>query len=462
MALRQLPEEFLTMLSETGLEELQTALAEGEPCTSLRLNRRKGASVTGPAYPATPVPWCDGGFYLDERPRFTFDPMLHQGCYYVQEASSMFHSHVVRQLTAGAAGPLRVLDSCAAPGGKTTAVIDSLPDGSLMVANEYVPSRAAILRENIIKWGYPSVVVTRGDTAAFRHLKESFDLIIADVPCSGEGMMRKDEDAVSQWSRGLIRECAERQWEIVGNLWSALKPGGCLIYSTCTFNRTENEEMVGRIISELGGESVKIDINPDWGIAPGIDTSAHCYRFLPGRVRGEGLFVAVIRKSGEPRPEKSSSKPKKDKGKKSKPLPQLGQATSWLPDGLRDDFEVYSEDDRISTFPSIHVPILKKIKNELDIIHEGILIGTVKGKDLIPSQSLAMLSPVSGCFPTHGLNKEEAIAYLSGDAVSLPPDMPRGYITVTYNDRPLGFVKNIGNRSNNLYPSPWRIKTKPN
>lgn len=219
MSCRTLPEAFLSQLSEMNLTTLADALAAGEPCVSVRLNTAKHVGSSELPAESNPVPWCEAGFYLSERPRFTFDPLLHQGGYYVQEASSMFHNHVVSSLVSDhPATPLRVLDSCAAPGGKTTAVIDALPKGSLMVANEYVPARAAVLRENIIKWSSPSTIVTRGDTAAFRKLKNSFDIIIADVPCSGEGMMRKDPEAVAQWSEGLVRECAERQWMIVSNL----------------------------------------------------------------------------------------------------------------------------------------------------------------------------------------------------------------------------------------------------
>lgn len=459
MPSRNLPDQFLAMLTEMGLEELKTALAEGEPCTSVRLNRSKSTDA-GPDFAGSPVPWCGAGLYLDERPRFTFDPAFHQGCYYVQEASSMFHSYVVGRLMKDVCSPVRVLDSCAAPGGKTTGVIDSLPEGSLMVANEYVPSRAAVLRENLVKWSYPGCIVTRGDTAAFRRLKDTFDLIIADVPCSGEGMMRKDEEAVAQWSPGLIRECAERQWEIVSNLWPSLKPGGVMIYSTCTFNRSENEEMVGRIIDELGAESVDIEIDPEWGIAGGISTTAHCYRFMPHRLRGEGLFVAVVRKPGESRSEKPS---KKDKTGKSKPLPQLSQAQGWLSDRARTEMDVYADGDRISAFPRAHADVLRKVKKELDVIHEGVLIGNIKGRDLIPSQSLA-LSPClrADAFPTVEVDRETALTYLSGDAVTLPEGTPRGFVLLTFAARPLGFVKNIGNRSNNLYPAPWRIKSRIN
>lgn len=460
MPSRLLPEQFLTMLADLGLEELKTALAEGEPCTSVRLNTGKNVTDEDIPFKGSRIPWCNSGLYLDQRPRFTFDPALHQGCYYVQEASSMFHGYIVGKLFGNAGSPVRVLDSCAAPGGKTTGVIDSLPYGSLIVANEYVPSRAAVLRENLIKWSYPSCVVTRGDTAAFRRLKDTFDLIIADVPCSGEGMMRKDAEAISQWSTGLIRECAERQWEIVNNLWPSLKPGGIMIYSTCTFNRSEDEEMVERIISEFGAESVDIEVDPEWGIAGGIDTDAICYRFMPHRLRGEGLFVAILRKPGENRGERQQSK---NKTKSAKATPQLMSAKSWLTDEASSEMEIYADDDRINAFPRLHADTLRKIKKELDVIHEGVLIGNVKGRDLIPSQSLA-LSPClrKDAFPTVEIDGRTAISYLSGDAITLPDGTPRGFVLLTNRQRPLGFVKNIGNRSNNLYPAPWRIKSKIN
>ena len=453
----ELPEAFISQLHKLGLDSLPDALSGGTPVVSLRLNPAK--AVTAGMLPfevGEQVPWCPAGHYLPERPRFTADPLLHQGAYYVQEASSMFHSHVVGSLSKNSSAPLRLLDACAAPGGKTTAAISALPEGSLVVANEFVPSRAAVLRENIIKWSYPSCVVTRGDTASFGRLKECFDIIIADVPCSGEGMMRKDAEAVAQWSPSLVAECAGRQWEIVTNLWPALKPGGAMVYSTCTFNRSENEDIVERIISEFGAESVEIPVDPAWGITGAISTDAFCYRFMPDRLKGEGLFVAVLRKSGAPRADKDS----KTKRQKSKPSPLLSQASSWINPNIRENFEIYADGDRINAFPAIHMDMLKRIKKETDVIHEGVVLASVKGKDLIPSHSLA-LSPITApnAFPEAELTRDEAIAYLSGEAVTLPDGAPRGFIILTYSSLPLGFVKNIGRRSNNLYPAPWRIRS---
>ena len=476
---RELPAGFLAMIDRLGLDGLAESLCGDEPSVAVRVNRRKSAGTAGctrlkpeiTGSSDSQVPWCPGGYYLPERPVFTLDPAFHQGRYYVQEASSMFHNHVVKTLLAlrgaGSAGsavaPVTLLDACAAPGGKTTAAIDALHEGSVVVANEYVPARAAILRENAIKWGFPGIIVTRGDTRDLGKLRDTFDIIIADVPCSGEGMMRKDADAVSQWSEGLIEECAERQWEIVSNLWDALRPGGFMIYSTCTFNRRENEETVARIIDELGGESVEIPVEENWGISGGIDTPHHCYRFLPGKVRGEGLFVAVVRKDGDmsvpQRPDRAAKiKTKGGKGEKAKNDGAiLSTASGWLKNSS--EMDIYVDADRVTAFPKTHSRLLKSVKERVDVIHEGVQLGTVKGKDVIPSQSLAMsLAIDTDNFSSHDLNREEALKYLRGDAIVLPESVKRGFVLLTYEGVPLGFVKNLGNRSNNLYPAPWRIK----
>lgn len=451
---RELPAKFVEMLTSLGLTDLPVTLSEGKPEVSVRFNKGKDTNNHFQESDGK-VPWCESGFYLTERPQFTLDPLFHQGRYYVQEASSMFHGYVVKNLL-GQNQPITILDACAAPGGKTTAAIDSLPSGSLVVANEYVPARASILRENAIKWGFPGIVVTRGDTRDLGKLRECFDLVIADVPCSGEGMMRKDDDAVAQWSEGLIEECAERQWEIVGNLWEALRPGGYMIYSTCTFNRKENEEIVARIIDELGGDSVEIPVDESWGITHGIDTPHHCYRFIPGRVRGEGLFVSVIRKDGQASNPKIKNKVRKADNKRAvfKIPPYLSE---WLNNS--EEMEIYADNDRVTAFPKQYMPILNALKQRVDVIHEGILLGNIKGKDIVPSQSLAMSHSLNvDIFPKCEVNKQDALHYLHGDAIMLPEGAERGFVLLTYDGSPLGFVKNLGNRSNNLYPTGWRIR----
>ncbi len=447
-----LPQQFIEQIESYGadcLSGLCDALASTAPEVSVRVNRRKGVAVPDKA---DCVAWCRSGFSLDGRRPFTFDPAFHQGLYYVQDASSMAISAIVSALTEGRR-PVTYLDACAAPGGKTTAAIDALPDGSLVVANEYDFKRAAILAENIAKWGDPGVIVTRGDTSRIRKLRSTFDIIAADVPCSGEGMMRKDAEAVAQWTPTLVRECASRQREIVDNIWTALKPGGFLIYSTCTFNRLENEEMVDYICRELGGETVATPLDSFDGIARGIDTPHHCYRFIPGRIRGEGLFIAVIRKDGRAESDlPSTGNLKKDGGKKAKDH-AVEKTVATLLDG---EYKITIAADTIRAMPVAVAAKAAPIVKALDAISAGVTVATIKGKDMIPAQPLALSTALRiGAYPEVEVDYQTAMAYLRREAVIV--DAERGFVLLTYGGRPLGFVKNLGNRSNNLYPPNWRV-----
>jgi 16S rRNA C967 or C1407 C5-methylase (RsmB/RsmF family)/NOL1/NOP2/fmu family ribosome biogenesis protein len=432
--------EYITKLNAEVLNGLCDTLANTAPSVSVRPNRLKG--ITAPEG-ARRVPWHDAGFYLAEREQFTFDPAMHQGLYYVQDASSMIVGTIVAKLT-GDGVAVRYLDACAAPGGKTTAAIDALPTGSLVVANEYVPQRAAILAENVMKWGYPRIVVTRGDTARYTKLPAFFDIIATDVPCSGEGMMRKDAEAVAQWSPALVEECAQRQRMIVDNLWGSLRTGGYLIYSTCTFNRIENEEMVDYIVNSLGGESVDMNLDVD----NGIDTPHHCYRFMPHHVDGEGLFVAVIRKTSE-------ANARRYKPEKVKLQAPPREAQSWI----SGEFTVrVNADSSVNAYPTDIKAEVEQLLGTLDVVSYSVEIGTIKGKDLIPAQGLALSTALNdSTFPAIDVDYPTAISYLRREAISLPEGTPRGYVLLRYNAHPLGFVKNLGNRANNLYPQNWRI-----
>lgn len=452
----KLPDAFLRSIDGVPmLEGLAQALMQ-QPVVSVRLNSRK-APMAVPAGEA--VPWCTTGRYLESRQPFTFDPAMHQGRYYVQDASSMILRTVVGKLSADMDAPL-YLDACAAPGGKTTAAIDALPDSAVVVANEYMPARAVALRENVIKWGFPGVIVSRGDTCRLSRLEGLFDIVATDVPCSGEGMMRKDAEAVAQWSPALVDECVARQQEIVRNVWPSIKPGGYLIYSTCTFNRRENEEMVQHIVDQYGAETVDMDFPAEWGIDRGIDTLYHCYRFLPHHLKGEGLFLAVLRKperedepSGLSRFEKKSGKGRLRQGAKAQKVPV--EVAGWLDDGRQWNFE--TDNGCVTAFPACGGDVLRLARQALDVVHYGIELATAKGRDRMPSQSLAMSTALAdGAFHRHEVDYATAIAYLRHEAVALD-NAPRGYVLLTYGNHPLGFVKNIGNRANNLYPAPWRI-----
>ena len=284
--------------------ELWHVLREGlaqEPSVSIRINPSKiDLKEWEVVLSDGVVPWCEYGFYLTHRPPFTFDPLLHAGAYYVQESSSMFLHHVLREILRGARNDLRVLDLCAAPGGKSTLVRSVLPAESLLVSNEPIRGRYQVLQENVMKWGYDRHEVTNLYPRDFRKRKELYDIIITDVPCSGEGMFRKDEGAIAEWSLQKVEQCQRLQREIVSDAWECLAPGGLLIYSTCTFNTLENEENIKWILENFDAEVLPVHTEAEWNIQGSIlpDFIAPVYRFIPGLTRGEGLFMAAIRKRG--------------------------------------------------------------------------------------------------------------------------------------------------------------------
>lgn len=357
-------------------EALCEALVSTEPVVSVRLNTRKLNSLHHPlALPESHrVEWCRDAFYLSERPPFTFDPLLHAGAYYVQEASSMY----IAQLISNHTTPIAALDLCAAPGGKSTLLAGTLPPGSLLLSNEPVPKRAYILAENMHKWTrmplglqYPVMsIVSNNFPADFTAFTATFDLVVTDVPCSGEGMFRKEEQAVQDWSIDNVKLCQSRQRDILNDIWHTLKPGGHLIYSTCTFNRYEDEDNARWICTQLGGELI------------------HERHFLPGRDPGEGFYCASIRKHGE-------------------------SATS--------------------------VPT-----------HDEIRRKTAHTLRLMPQ-------PFELEGPEVCLDYDQALQYLRREALRIPAS--RGMVTLTYQGLPLGLGKSVGNRINNLYPEPWRIRS---
>lgn len=459
----QLPQPFIENIhrllgAEEGKQLLNALLAE-QP-VSIRINRQKMENLPSDNI-LKEVPWCPAGCYLDHRPTFTFDPLFHAGAYYVQEASSMFVAQALKQYVSQ---PVLMLDLCAAPGGKSTLARSVLPQGSLLVANEVMRQRSQVLAENLIKWGHPDVVVCNNDPADFSSLEELFDVILTDVPCSGEGMFRKDEVAVSEWSTDNVEICWQRQRRILADIWPALKNGGLLIYSTCTYNTQENEENVRWIADELGAEILPLTIQEEWGITGNLLPDAHfpVYRFLPHKAQGEGLFLAVLRKHGKSvESVRFSSKERKGKGKPSQPLfskEQLAEASRWI---AADGYELQPLGNVLTTFPKHWMDELSALRNApLRILHAGCPIAEAKGRDLLPQHALAMSQLLSAdAFPRVEVSYEQAIAYLRKEAIVLSPDAPRGYLLITYQSHPLGFVKNIGNRANNLYPQEWRIRT---
>lgn len=421
---------------------------ESAPVVSLRYN---GAKM--PAEPCDGnVPWAASGRYMSNRPVFTADPLFHAGCYYVQEASSMFLEQVVKQYVDGA---VRALDLCAAPGGKTTHLLSLLPQGSMLVSNEPVPARAQVLAENVVKWGHPSAMVTRNEPADFSPFRNFFDLIVVDAPCSGEGMFRKDAFSVEQWSVSNVELCARRQREILADIWPALRPGGLLVYSTCTFNREENEDCVEWIVDELGATPLALEADSSWGITGALAGSGHpVYRFIPGFTEGEGFFLALLQKDGDA-PVAQPRQPRLSKA----PAKVAETVSGWLASPAEYDFMLQGED--VVALPKEHTSAMVALMQKLKVLHCGIPLATVKNNKYLPQHPLAMSNELRrGAFDTVELTRQQALSYLHRETLQLD-GAPMGFLLLQYEGVPLGFVKNVGNRANNLYPAEWRIRKNP-
>ncbi len=418
------------------------------PTVSIRLNDKVPAGridILQADAAQQRVPWSSTGYYLSSRPQFTLDPLLHAGCYYVQEASSMFLEHVLRQFVSRDAV---ALDLCAAPGGKSTILSQYLQDG-LLVSNEVVRQRVFVLSENMQKWGNGNTVVTYNKVSDFaRKLPNLFDCMLVDAPCSGEGMFRKDEQAQQQWTLKLVEQCAERQRDILREAWGALKPGGILIYSTCTFNEEENEKVVRYVVDELGATVLPVDIDPKWGITQGLG----CH-FYPHKTRGEGLYMCVLRKRETPY---STLKIRLPKQKRSA-QPETEVCLRWLQNP--DKWHLHQTERFSIAYPAKFEELIEYMYSCLTCVSVGFGLSELRGRHQAPQHSLSMAKDVNTReFAVADVDKEKALSYLRSEAIVLD-GVPLGYVLLTYHNVPLGFVKSVDGRCNNLYPNEWRIRT---
>ena len=430
-----LPEAFVASIvqdSPFGMPLIEAL--DQSASTSIRINARKPSVVA--FEDLEPVPWCPNAFYLKERPNFTLDPLFHAGVYYPQEAASMAIYDLVKslQLPEGSV----VLDACAAPGGKTLAMMDALPENCAGIANEIHPHRANILCENVTKWGLDHVAVCNNDTSMFRDLEAFFDLVLIDAPCSGEGMFRKDPNARFEWSLDAVQKCSERQIVIVNNLINSIKPGGYLIYATCTFNESENEQQIQEILAT--GE---FEVQP-WSAPsdslPGRNGIGHY--FVPGRSRSEGLFMAVLKKKGSSESQSVTLSPSPKES-------FAGLDINTLP------HQEIVQQQKLAHLRSKSLgSALLRLKIPLRFLKIGIAVGESTMKGWVPLHDLAMTS----CNLT-GIecSKQEALMYLRGETFPIPP-YPPSYYLIRYQGVNLGFIKHLGQRFNNLYPKPWRIR----
>lgn len=457
------------MIKEQFRKYLEEAIGSGnalvafsafdEPASvSVRINPFKPCHMSE----GREVEWSRHGRILSERPKFTLDPRLHGGAYYVQDSSSMFVGHVFRRclesMSGRQAGPVRVLDLCAAPGGKSTDLASSLReafgDDFILVSNEVMKQRARVLADNMAIWGDPNVVVTSDDPRAYGSLYGFFDIIVADVPCSGEGMFRKDEEARNQWSEDNVALCEARQRRIIADVWPSLRDGGMLVYSTCTFNRKENDGNVSWIAENMGAVAVSHDVCHD--DFKGVIGTVLGFSLVPGHVEGEGQYCAVLQKSdGTVESHVPSYAPvRKERGKP--------RASVQLPASMKDLFTVpvslKQKGETIVAVPESLIQDVALLEEHLHVLSAGCAVGVMKGQTLVPDADLAlsaMLAP--DAFPGADVDLGTALAFLHKDAVVLP-DAPRGYVVIRYDGLALGFVKNLGNRCNNLHPQSRRIR----
>jgi 16S rRNA C967 or C1407 C5-methylase (RsmB/RsmF family)/NOL1/NOP2/fmu family ribosome biogenesis protein len=456
----KLPEAFekqmKTSLGEQDFQKFVESL-EYEPNTSIRLNpfKEMGSEIQGEK-----IPWSKSGYLLKERPSFTLDPLFHAGCYYVQEASSMFIEHILEHIQAPKDGIY--LDMSAAPGGKSTLLSSFLGKNGLLIANEVIKTRANVLKENIIKWGLGNTMVTQNDPEHFSGLEGFFDLVLVDAPCSGEGMFRKDPQARTEWSPDHVSLCALRQERIMDKAGGLVKRGGFLLYSTCTFNTQENEEILKFICSEFAYEPIKIPIDPTWGIVESkleIErNSFYGYRFYPHLVEGEGFFITVLQRS-ESAP---FMEPKKTKDFKHPFIKPIGnQESQVLIDqlGLPQDSCFYSVQDSCFWLNSSFQHVFEFLTRFLNIRYFGVELGKFNKTQFIPNHEWAVSIFEKKGFENFELDKSQALAYLRKDDI-MTEGIPEGWVLVRYLNIPLGWLKNLGNRVNNYYPKDWRIRMK--
>ena len=414
------------------------------------------------------VPWTSGTYYLAERPNFAQQPLFNAGLYYVQDPSCTYLESVWRTLYGTSAAnsspqaPKRVLDLCAAPGGKSTHLADLMNERGLLVSNEVISSRAATLAENMAKWGVANSVVTNSDPSAFSKLQNLFDLILVDAPCSGEGMFRKNPDAIGEWSLNNVKLCAQRQRRILNDIWPALRQGGYLIYSTCTFNHLENADNVQYIVEELGAEVIPL-APQEWELlrscgveAVGEGQAASLgYQFLPGLARGEGQFFAILRKRAA---EEAAS------GRDAEGACAPERELRWHKE---------IKGDLLKLLPEQLVPEIKLLSKHLKIVSSGRAVATMLaskrgGVALVPHADLALSLHIGTILDylrenykfkveSVELPLEQIQAFLAKEPLLLP-DAPTGYLLLTYKSAGIGFVKNLGNRCNSLLPNARRIK----
>lgn len=402
------------------------------------------------------IPWSSNGFYLSERPSFTADPLFHAGAYYVQEASSMFLEAAVSQ-TVDLSQPIKVLDLCAAPGGKSTLIQSLISADSVLVSNEVIKTRVNILSENMTKWGAANVIVTNNDAKDFQRLPGYFDVIVVDAPCSGSGLFRKDPEAINEWSPQNVQLCSQRQQRILADVLPALKEGGVLIYSTCSYSEEEDEQIADWLVDAFDAESLRLKAEATTGITEtqSFKHKAFGYRFYPDKVKGEGFFIAAFKKGSDQLPAAKTGKQKAKSGmltiKDTEALkPFLKNAAGYF---------FFKQNDEVIAMPKALEDELAAIQNALYIKKAGVKMGAVIRNELIPDHELAVSNIIDEQVACIETDEATALQYLRKQEIQLDTWL-KGWALITFKQHPLGWLKILPNRINNYYPKEWRILNK--
>lgn len=436
---------------------LEAISSENAP-VSIRYNRSK---MLPEPLPAQKVPWCSTGYYVQEVRKFITDPFWHAGAYYVQEASSMLLWAVLDGLYKSK--PALVLDLCAAPGGKSTLISDWLNEKGVLVSNEIIPKRYSILEENMTRWGQGFNVLTNTKVETFSRNGIQFDLVVVDAPCSGEGLFRKDPKAIQEWTPDSNLKCSIRQKVILDNAWQALKPGGHIIYSTCTYNTLENEDVLNYMIEKFGAEIVTPELPDNWGFVKSELKTGHAYRAYPHLVKGEGFFTGVLQKPVNSLPHNITNRNNRASYRFFYPIAISGKKNA-IPKEEKDltkpfeNWDFYQNRDTIFTFPSEWKDIFQILNDSVPVKWAGVPVMNVNRLQKQPHIGLALNYKSSGEFEKVEFSLEDALSYLRGQALPFSGGTKAGYLQVAFKGRPLGWVKNAGKRLNNLYPKAWRIK----
>jgi 16S rRNA C967 or C1407 C5-methylase (RsmB/RsmF family)/NOL1/NOP2/fmu family ribosome biogenesis protein len=448
----KIPPQIITHLQENFKIDI-SAFTESHNKTipvSVRLNPLKPACSFSFA---NQVPWTNNAHYLHERPIFTNDPLFHAGCYYVQEASSMFVEQAMKQ-SVDLTKQLFVLDACAAPGGKSTLLASLLNEESLLVSNEVISTRVPSLVHNMAKWGTANSVVSNNDPKDFSRLPDFFDVMVVDAPCSGSGLFRKQEDAIEHWSEENVNHCSLRQQRILHDLLPSLKQDGVLIYSTCSYSKEENENMCDYLCSQFSVESIQIKISTEWGITEtqSDEHKAFGYRFFPHLMQGEGFFLACFKKTVSP--SIVGDRVQKSKKVYEKLTKDEESAVKQFIKGQ--NFELINHEGEVIGFREEISWQIKTLLSALKIKKMPLHVGQLKGKDFVPHAYSAYFTFLNQKITKIDVDLETALKYLRKQNF-IPEEETKGFTLLTYKNFGIGWMKNLGNRVNNYYPAEWRI-----